>query len=91
MFRSNAALRITVCCIGCLHVLKQRFPIASWLPKKLGHTRDVTDWLVTWKDIKWKDLASGGGLSVELVGGETKSFPNVNAVSSAASQREKLE
>lgn len=53
------------------HILKQRFPA----PREPGHTRDVTDWLVTWKDIKWKDLASGGGLSKELVGGKTKSFP----------------
>lgn len=32
---------------------------------------------MTWKDIKWKDLAAGGGLvrGAELVGGETKSFP----------------
>jgi len=57
-----------------LQVLKQSFPIASWLPQKPGHTRDVTDWTVTWKDIKWKDLASGGDLSVELVGGEKEAF-----------------
>lgn len=52
--------------------LKQHFPVASWLPKKPGHTRDVTDWLLTWKDIKWKDLASGGGLSKGLMGAEPK-------------------
>lgn len=55
-----------------LQGLKQRFPVASWLPKKPGHTRDVTDWLLTWKDIKWKDLASWGDLSKELVGAEMK-------------------
>lgn len=52
--------------------LKQHFPEASWLPKKPGHTRDVADWLLTWKDIKWKDLASGGGLSKGLTCAEPK-------------------
>lgn len=86
----DAAGRIVGCCLGHLCALKQWFPIASWLPKKTGRTGDVTDWPLTWKDIKWKDLASGGSLSRELVGGETKSFPNANAVCSAASWREDL-
>lgn len=55
-----------------LQGLKRRFPVASQLLKKPGHTRDVTDWLLTWKDIKWKDLTSGGGLSKELMGAEPK-------------------
>lgn len=74
-----------------MKISKQWFPIAFWLPKRPGHSRDVTDSLVTWKDIKSKDLAFGGSLSGERVGRETKSFPNTNAVCSTASQREKLE